>query len=42
MSFLDPYSPNRRIPLLWIGRAVLLVVVVGLYFGVRALWAWLA
>jgi hypothetical protein len=26
MSFLDPYSKNRRVPLAWLGRAVLLLI----------------
>jgi len=30
MSFLDPYSPNRRVPLLWVARCALLLVVAGL------------
>lgn len=30
MSFLDPYSSNRRVPLVWIGRLVLLALVAGL------------
>lgn len=34
MSFLDPYSRNRRVPLVWIGRAALLAIAAGL--------AWLA
>ena len=38
MSFLDPYSSNRRVPLIWIGRAVLLALLVGLWFLGRWLW----
>ena len=38
MSFLDPYSKNRRVPLLWVGRAVLLAVVIGFVLLVRWLW----
>lgn len=30
MSFLDPYSANRRVPLVWIGRLLLLALVAGL------------
>lgn len=41
MSFLDPYSKNRRVPLIWVGRAVLLVVLVVLYFAVTRFWDWL-
>ena len=38
MSFLDPYSKNRKLPLIWIGRLALLVLVVGLYFLGRWIW----
>lgn len=41
MSFLDPYSSNRRVPLVWIARAVLLALLallVGLWFLGRWLW----
>ncbi len=33
MTFLDPYSRNRGVPLIWVGRLVLLAAV--------ALLAWL-
>jgi hypothetical protein len=36
MSFLDPYSRNRRVPLLVIARVVLLAVLGGL--GALAWW----
>ncbi len=42
MSFLDPYSKNRRVPLIWIGRVVLLLLVVGVYYLVRWVWGMLA
>ena len=38
MSFLDPYSKNRKISPVVMGRAVLLVLVVVLYFAGRWLW----
>lgn len=38
MSFLDPYSKNRRVPLVWVGRVVLLVFVIGLVLLGRWLW----
>ncbi len=37
MTFLDPYSPNRKVPLLWLARLALLAVVAGLaWLGWRA------
>lgn len=41
MTFLDPYSKNRRIPLIWVGRVALLVIVVVLYYAVTWFWEWL-
>ena len=41
MTFLDPYSKNRRIPLIWVGRVALLVIVVALYYAVTWFWRWL-
>ena len=38
MSFLDPYSKNRRVPLLIVGRLVLLGLVALLAWGLWALW----
>ena len=38
LSFLDPYSKNRRISPLVLGRVVLVVLLVGLYFLGRWLW----
>ncbi len=39
MSFLDPYSGNRRVPLVVIGRLLLLVLAGLLVWGVLALGA---
>jgi hypothetical protein len=39
MSFLDPYSRNRRVPLVWVGRLVLLLLLVGVVVLGRWLWA---
>ena len=41
MTFLDPYSKNRRIPLLGVGRVALRVIVVALYCAVTWFWEWL-
>jgi len=38
MSFLDPYAPNRRVPLIVIARLVLLALVAGLAALVWWLW----
>jgi hypothetical protein len=38
MSFLDPYSKNRRVPLLLLGRLVLLALAALLAWGAWALW----
>jgi hypothetical protein len=38
MSFLDPYSKNRRVPLLIVARLVLLVLLALLAWGAWALW----
>jgi len=38
MSFLDPYSKNRRVPLLLVARLALLLLVALLAWGIWALW----
>jgi len=38
MSFLDPYSKNRRVPLLLVARLALLLIVALLAWGIWALW----
>jgi hypothetical protein len=38
MSFLDPYSGNRRVSLWWLGRLALLAIVALVGWG--AWWAW--
>lgn len=38
MSFLDPYSPNRRVPLVVWGRLLLLVIAVLVFLAGRWLW----
>ncbi|HZJ69840.1 MAG TPA: hypothetical protein VFF36_02840 [Planctomycetota bacterium] len=38
MSFLDPYSKNRRVPLLLVARLALLLLVALLAWGAWALW----
>jgi len=38
MSFLDPYSKNRRVPLLLLGRLALLALAALLAWGAWALW----
>jgi hypothetical protein len=38
VSFLDPYSGNRKVPLVWIGRVVLLVLLVLLFLLGRWIW----
>ncbi len=35
MSFLDPYSKNRRVPLVIVARIALVALLVGLYYLVR-------
>jgi len=37
MSFLDPYSPNRRISLWWVARGLLLLAVAAAAWGLWAL-----
>jgi len=38
MSFLDPYSKNRRVPLLLLARLLLLLLLALLAWGAWALW----
>jgi hypothetical protein len=38
MSFLDPYSKNRRVPLLLVARLALLLLVALLAWGAWAVW----
>jgi len=38
MSFLDPYSKNRRVPLLLVGRLALLAIAALLIWVAWGLW----
>lgn len=38
MTFLDPYSKNRRVPLFFLARLLLLLLVALLAWGAYSLW----
>lgn len=38
MTFLDPYSKNRRLPLILLARLLLLLLVAFLAWGAWSLW----